>query len=917
MKTRRSWALTFTTRLSLTFGVLGLSALLIASLYAVQTSEAQLDAEIRNTLEQRHRNVQSLIENRLDVLNAYLDVASSNRVFTALATDDPGFAAVPDDMILMFQDSANRNAMLDLFFLLSPDGELIFDAGMPLYDTHRVIARMHSPILYSTRWQTVGSGDHIALIRSAPVFDPSTIQLRGYMVAGLAIAQNRYFIQDLLNMADLDHIAVLDAQQRILIGASRPRRGSDAALLDFSQQHEPNAHTLQRTLTLFDELDGLVIALALSPERFGSPTKHFARSFLLLALGFVVLLATAGWLLNLSHTRAIGQLLGFIEATNKGIKGAVFQPTGVAEYNHVGMAMQHMVNDLNIAATVFESGEGIIVADRHRTILRVNQAFTRITGYPPQDVTGKTLDSIRIRNDSTRFEHIDEALERHGVWQDEFWSTRRSGDAFLQWTGISAVLNDYDGSIINYVVTLLDVTDRREAEMRIRQLAFYDQLTSLPNRQLLMDRLEHALESSHRTRSCGAILYLDLDDFKTLNDTRGHHVGDELLKQVAERLSACVRGSDTVARLGGDEFIVLLEDLGQDLDQASIGVDNLCQKLLRTLCRPYQFGDIEHFSTLSIGVTLFRGKEETMDELLKQADLAMYQAKAAGRNTFRFFDPAMQVRVSEHAALARDIRQAIQRNDFFLTFQPQISHRGQLIGAEVLLRWQHPERGMVSPTEFIPVAEDTGMIVMIGNRVLDQACRQLAAWQAQPQLRHLVLAVNISPRQFQQTDFVEQLIACIDAHHCDSHCLKLEITESMLLEDIDDTIEKMRLLKSRGIRFSLDDFGTGYSSLSYLKRLPLDQLKIDKSFVHDMVHDKHHADIARVIVSLADSLEMTVIAEGVETEEQRRLLESFGCRLYQGYLFSHPLTIDAFTREFIDPLIDPNSAVTALARSSV
>ncbi|WP_081960866.1 PAS domain-containing protein [Nitrincola sp. A-D6] len=470
MTTVKPWALTFTTRISLIFGFLGLMALLAASLYSAKSSEAQLQSEISNTLEQRHRTIQSLIENRLGLLNAYLDVASFNRVFTTLLTDDPGFDSVTDDMILLFQDS-DRGALLDLFFLLSPDGRLIFDAGMPLYSADKIITEMDSPILYTSEWKTVGS-NNLSIIRSVPIFDPSTIQLRGYMVTGLAIGQNRYFIQQLLNMADLDEISIRDSQNNVLIRASRINQSNENDYLNSGEQHEAKAYSQSQPLIIAGEESSFSISLSLASERFTHRSEHFTRSFVLFAIGFVVLLIIAGWLLHISHNRAISRLLEFITATQRGIKGSIFQTTGIAEYNQVGDAMQSMVNDLNIAATVFESGEGILVTDHNRIILRVNQAFTRITGYLPDEVTGKSLDCVKIKDENTCFNLINETLEKHSVWQDEIWSQRKGGYGFLQWTSISAVINDYDGSIINYVVTLLDVTERKEAEIRIRSWRF-------------------------------------------------------------------------------------------------------------------------------------------------------------------------------------------------------------------------------------------------------------------------------------------------------------------------------------------------------------------------------------------------------------------------------------------------------------
>jgi diguanylate cyclase (GGDEF)-like protein len=414
----------------------------------------------------------------------------------------------------------------------------------------------------------------------------------------------------------------------------------------------------------------------------------------------------------------------------------------------------------------------------------------------------------------------------------------------------------------------------------------------------LEDRISQALANASRNLRYGAILFLDLDNFKVINDTRGHAVGDLLLVEVARRLNHIVRKGDTVARLGGDEFVVLLEDLSADMQQATVLVEQVGEKILNNLALPYLFESYEFHCTTSIGISVYCDQKEcsekNSEELLRHADIAMYQSKKAGRNTLRFFDPAMQAAVSSRAALERDLRNALEQGQFLLYYQSQVYHNGEIIGAEVLLRWRHPERGLVSPLDFIPLAEDTGLILPIGQWVLDTACQQLKLWENHAGARHLQLAVNVSARQFHQTDFVKQVQQTIARHGINPVLLKLELTESLVLDNVDDTIAKMNRLKAIGVRFSMDDFGTGFSSLAYLTRLPLDQLKIDQSFVRNMGVKPRDAVIVQTIIGMANNLGMEVIAEGVETEEQRAFLERHGCSTCQGYLFSKPVPIEQF-----------------------
>ena len=440
----------------------------------------------------------------------------------------------------------------------------------------------------------------------------------------------------------------------------------------------------------------------------------------------------------------------------------------------------------------------------------------------------------------------------------------------------------------------IDISGRKAAEDEARYLAFYDALTQLPNRRLLVDRLQQVLVNGARSGLTTAVLFVDLDNFKTLNDTRGHEVGDLLLKDVAQRLRSCVREQDTVARLGGDEFVVVLQNLSSDAPEAAAQARTLGELILAQLRPPYELAGHEHHFTTSIGVTLLNHQRDSVDEVLKQADMAMYRAKDDGRNTLRFFDPDMQQAVNRRALLETELHNGLRRAQFLLLYQPQVDSQGRMTGAEALVRWQHPVQGMVPPSEFIPLAEESGLILPLGHWVMETALRQQARWQQDPQFARLSLAINVSARQFLQDDFVAQVLALVRQTGANPAQIKLELTESLLLDNVDSVIATMRALKAHGLGFSLDDFGTGYSSLSYLKRLPLDQIKIDQGFVRDVLLDASDAAIARSIIALAGSLGLSVIAEGVETTAHHQFLLAHGCQAFQGYLFGRPLTLEDF-----------------------
>ncbi|MEN3291268.1 MAG: hypothetical protein V7642_521 [Burkholderiales bacterium] len=544
------------------------------------------------------------------------------------------------------------------------------------------------------------------------------------------------------------------------------------------------------------------------------------------------------------------------------------------------------------ASLLEKAQDAILVRGIDHRVTFWNSSAERLYGWTAAEAIGKSVGEL-IYTDLDAFHLANNTVLENGEWSGEIMQRRKDGSPLpveAHWT----LVRDDEGKPKAVLSINTDITRRKAAETRIQHLAFYDPLTRLPNRLFLVDRLQHALANSARSGHTGALMFIDLDNFKTLNDTLGHDKGDLLLKQVANRLTRCMRENDTVARLGGDEFVVLLEELSDSSHDAAVQAKNAGEKILAAFRQSYDLAGYEHYSSPSIGITLFKGREDSVDDILKRADVAMYQAKAAGRNTLRFFDPEMQAEITRRAELEADLRQGTRDHQFLLHYQPQADASGRVSGVEALVRWQHPQRGLVAPGEFIPLAEETGLILPLGHWVLETACKQLVAWAATPESAGLSLAVNVSARQFRHPDFVEQVLSVLEKTGADPRKLKIELTESLLIKDMDDTIVKMSALKARGVGFSLDDFGTGYSSLAYLKRLPLDHLKIDQSFVRDVLTNANDATIARTIVALGVSLGLHVIAEGVETSAQQDFLALQGCHTYQGFLFNPPLPIDEF-----------------------
>lgn len=554
---------------------------------------------------------------------------------------------------------------------------------------------------------------------------------------------------------------------------------------------------------------------------------------------------------------------------------------------------KRMEESVRIAATVFESHEGMLVLDRTRAVIDANAGFCAMSGCGRDEWMGERALPFRLEEDAGALDAAFwDRVDSERTWHGSAYCLRKDAAAYPVLLSISAV-PDEEGRIANYVCTVSDITELKQVQERNQRLAYYDDLTGLPNRRLLFERIHACLAVSRDEPQMGALLFLDLDNFKDLNDTRGHSAGDQLLLQVAQRVGACVRAGDTVARVGGDEFVVMLDAIGTNEEEARLHAEVLAEKVLAAVAAPYVIDGLPHHASCSIGVTLCAHRDEALDTLMKRGDLAMYQAKADGRNTVRFFEVWMEDAVARRTRLEVELREALTAGQFELYYQPQVEDE-RIVGAEALVRWRHPRRGLIGPVEFIPVAESTDLILPMGAWVLRAACEQLARWSAAPHSAHLTVAVNISIRQLMEDNFVRDTLAIIADTGADAGCLKLEVTESMVIEGVEETIAKMEALRRHGVRFLLDDFGTGYSSLAYLKRLPLEQLKIDRSFVRDILVDPNDASIARSIVALAQALGLSIIAEGVETAAQRDKLLELGCPRFQGYLYGRPMPVADF-----------------------
>lgn len=569
---------------------------------------------------------------------------------------------------------------------------------------------------------------------------------------------------------------------------------------------------------------------------------------------------------------------------------------------HYAIERKRVEEKLRLAATVFENTlEGILITDAKTNIISVNQALCAITGYRAEELIGNTPNIIKSeRHSHAFFRQLWEILNKTGQWRGEIWNRRKNGEIFPTWVNISAVPNSsvsdaVSASVLSndtshYVAVFTEITELKLSEERLNYLAHHDPLTGLPNRLLFHDRLEQAVLQAQRGNHMIAVMFLDLDRFKAINDTLGHVIGDELLVAVAERLKHCARETDTIARLGGDEFAVVITRIIQEQD-----VEQIAQKIIHALSSVYSVGGYEVFITASIGINLYPGIDNDRSKLLENADVAMYHAKQFGRNNYKFYSTDMNAVAFERLMLETNLRRALEREEFRLYYQPQIDMQSGVVnGVEALIRWQHPELGLVSPLEFIPLLEETGLILSVGEWVIQTACRQIREW-LDAGFPPLVMAVNLSARQFRQPNLVEMIEQALQEFNIPPSQLELELTESVMMDNLEETIETLKKLKLLGLKIAIDDFGTGVSSLGYLKHFPIDTLKISHDFVLNLPMDSADASIASAVIGLARNMQLSSVAEGVENQGQMDFLRGQDCERMQGFLFSRPIPSDQMT----------------------
>lgn len=707
---------------------------------------------------------------------------------------------------------------------------------------------------------------------------------------------------------------IVSQKQRIVVSAGDKSRimeslaisGSNPVIDRFLQGYEGSDVLVNpQGLELMASAKGVptagwsVMALLPTTEAFAPIYAMWQRTLLTTILLTLLVGILTWWMMRrqLSPMLDTVKTLASLSDTNQPL-----QPLPVSSQDEIG----DLVGGFNRLLTTLEQREaqlrsfyefdlvGLTITSPEKGWIQINKCLCDMLEYSEQELRTMTWAQLTHPDDlAAGVEQFNKML----AGEIDGYSLEKR---FISRTGkiipthlVARCVRKANGEIDFVLAMVEDISERKAAAKEIENLAFYDTLTNLPNRRLLLDRLKQALVLAARSGKEGALLFIDLDNFKNLNDTLGHDTGDLLLKQVAQRLVSCVRDGDTVARIGGDEFVILLAELSEQPEEAASQTKLVALKILTALNHPYQLDNFEYRNTPSIGASLF-SQQDSSEDLMKQADIAMYQAKKSGRNAFRFFDPQMQDIINARANMEGQLRNAIENNEFQLYFQIQVDGAAHPLGAEALIRWIHPESGLVSPAQFIPLAEETGMILPIGKWVLETACAQLKIWQQAVFTRHLTLSVNVSAKQFHEPNFVGQVLEAVRRYDINPKLLKLEPTESILLDNIDETIATMHALKEIGVGFALDDFGTGFSSLQYLKKLPLSQLKIDRSFVRDMVQDSNDQAIVRTIISMAQSLNLEVIAEGVETEDQLQMLKTHGCNHYQGYLFGKPVPIEEF-----------------------